>query len=732
MKRFLLAVLFSLVATIPTQARSIHGGSGAAPAAPILQNAVANIGNETRTTHGGVSIIGVDFTTASETPQTFYGIDLYAGGTSPSTCTVAFVSGRSSTDFNTYTAQPCSTSKTPQPTSTGQNNLTGDYVFNVTMTDAGGNASNTVTLTYHTVNPGGGGAVNVGDSDAMDATLFPATFGNSTGAEILLSTGMNRITARFLLNTFRTFTNQVIFTEADITKPAAISNFQAANTANVQVQDIWVSGTLGSTGSLCIMCSSGQNFTFERVHGRFSEAMIAGYGGGWYNAGSCTSGCGMADSDVDYVGSGFGPAPNIFFNHNVIKHFYADCVSQANSFNVVANDNMCIAPMINSAVHTDSWQLQGGATPDGLTINGFWSIQADGDDQAQGAIFDGGGQVYKGHIAGGVITLTTGSFSTQSSGSHLYSDSGSPMAITDNVIMACASGHTSNCAGQTTGTVSTSGTLGSAGSPVNIYSVDRYNNHYDGMVYAGATFNGYAGGGEQGISSFKHFSYFQMNANPNYQVSYTGSASGSTLTVATQPVANIAGVVTPIVAFGGRLNYTGCVYCGVGIAQQLTGPANGIGTYQLSTPTTITSQTIINSNSYPVTGAAWVQDALCSTAALHGGTWTVDRGYSQNFVAMCTGQPNLVQTNVITSGASITAADYATGVIPQTTLFNISAATWKAMTPAQDKAAVCNAALPKVGGVLDLGDGTFIGAFTATGELQLDSGNIAIVGCGIH
>lgn len=113
----------------------------------------------------------------------------------------------------------------------------------------------------------------------------------------------------------------------------------------------------------------------------------------------------------------------------------------------------------------------------------------------------------------------------------------------------------------------------------------------------------------------------------------------------------------------------------------------------------------------------------------HTGSFAISDGYANGGFGLC-GAPvvNTTTSNIVTP----VAADYATGVLPSTTLFNIGQTAWNAKTMAQKRAATCNAMLPKVGGALDLGGGNFVGPFTATGEVQMASGNVAVTGCGIH
>lgn len=695
----------------------------------------------TRNGKGSVRLSSMDFTTSAFKPFTFSGIDLQTpAGTPCATWNVTFVSGRSSTDFTLPAANVAegASAVTPVPSSTGANNLTGTYVFNVSCKDAGANVSNTVTLTRTIVNPGGGGAVNYGTTDT-NVNFMPSGFGTSPGAYILFSTGMDRSNARFVFNISSGFTQTVVLTYADITRPGGLSNMQIASTTNLAVNDLVASGAFASQGALCVFCSSNgpySNTTFNRDFGYFSVSYIGNASTGYYNAGGCTSGCGLFDSGVDTIDTGITSGGNPTISNVWVWHFYDNCHFLGDSTAGIAfQDVMCIAPMTRSAIHTDNSQIADGATPPNITYKRFMQLQADGFDQAQGAMFFGNLLVGMGYVDDGTashgpgtqLTLTStgnlGVFSSSSNGSQIFSPFGSPVGVSDNVRVTCIG----SCSGNNKANLNISATnIGSPGSPVAFYSVKVTNMQLDGMIYAGATFNGYSQTGAFGTSFFKDFDYVQQNANPAAITTYQGSITGSVLTVSTQPTSNIPSILIPLVAFAGRLNYPGCAYCGVGIAQQLTGPSQGIGTYQLSSaPGNLTTQTIQNSTAYPITGAGAIGFGSCGTPVYGAGAMTVSSGYGQSGIGSCS-DIAFSHTFSTTGGGGATgsasASDFASGMLPQTYLQAIPGATWQAMTIPQMQAKVCLSLKKKIGGAFDGGGGVWYGSLTGETDAVLHTG----------
>lgn len=740
------------------QAYFPHGTAPAGVAAPLLTNSTVNFGATTRTGRGGVQLSSQDFTTTAVQPVTFSGAGLMSP-TKPA-CTswrqpvfVSNSSGRTGSDFTLIANNTAegATAITPVPTSGGQGNLAGDYVWNI-QCDGDGGASNVAQLTYHTV----ANQVNIGTADRTDFGVYPTNFGNTAGAKIAFSTGYVH-TDRLLIGFGSTsVTNAVTVTNADVNKPARLTNFNAQNANLLNVDDLIVSGDL-SAGAFtsqptCLMCvtdgaGAPSNVNFHRDFGYFSEALLAGQSRGFFRADGCVATCGMYDSGVDYVSNGIneGKGSSATVQNTWFRHIFENFISLGNSGDLLGNgwkliDVQLIAPMTNNPfIHPDMGQIGDGGTVLNHQATGLFQATAGGDTFAQGFPFNGtaiGGVTdYTGYVDDGtgahgpgkVATFVTGATGASFPGARIYASSGSPMAASDMVMMTSCVGTCGQGATKVNLNLASDVNIGSPASPVHFYGITQVGWTINGLVYAGGTFHGVNFAGEQGTNVTKNFGLVSSLPNPFYETSFTGSASGTTLTISDTPTNNIPGVVVP--AIGGRLKYSGCDYCGVGIDHQLTGTTNGPGTYLLTSSVgTLTSQAMKTSTSYPVSGAARFDIAACDRPQLHGGTHDVSSGYAEGgFVQVGGTCSNFTFTHTPTT----VAADFQTGVLPSVTLALRSGTYWNGRTPAQIEAEHCNAMLPAAGHQLDDGAGGWYGPYTATGEKNDGRGH-AVLGCGIH
>lgn len=523
--RALLLIAGLLFAT-NAEARVHHGGLSAPIQGPILQAAIINEGNLTRTGKGGERLISVHSNSAAVKPVTVGGVDLWTGrGTTPASWTLAYVSGRSASDFTLPGANVAegTSAITPIPASTGQNNLTGDYVFNVTAKDAAGNASNTVTLTVHIVNPTGGGCVNYADRDS-NLGFFPVGFGTAPNQCILFSTGFNKQGARWIFNIGNSFTQEVVLTDADITRHSSMSNLDISTTSNVTAQDLYLSGDLNGTGATCILCSqtSGSPYTnvkFKRNYGFYSPATMSGNTGLYvYQSSGCTSGCEMDDGGWEYIwtGSTVGTAGNI---HRTYFRYYANNCIFTGSINIAVATRTtfdgvtCMSPYTLAGEHGDTMQYADASGVQNVDLLRFMSIDADSVTGAQGPWF-GGGINISGYISAGaglstpgkVITVTRDFWhSAAANGTQIYSPAGGVLP-SDNYIIgsgATIGGHTAVL------NIPTDVSVGSPASPVDFFSYGGLNLHSDGVIFVGTSVTGQANGQNQGTSYFKDFTFMK-------------------------------------------------------------------------------------------------------------------------------------------------------------------------------------------------------------------------------
>lgn len=740
-----------------------RGGTALAVASPILQDNTVNFGLLTRTGRGGVRLSSASFTTAAVQPVTFYGLDFNTGvGTPCATWTVTFNSGRSATDFTLIAANSAesSTAITPVPSSTGQGNLSGNYVFNVSCKDSGGNTSNTAHLTYTGVS----NAVSLGNS-AGDASfgLWPSGFGSVAGAKVLISTGYSRTTNYGFNGSsggVTNFANQVTWQNADVTRPAQMVNFSLTGMSNVRMYKFVASGTLNGLGIGCVFCFTsaggvGVNQTLEDVHGYFNPAMIYLTGAtlNGLDMKGCTSGCAIKDSSMDYqlTGLNLGDNTSGTISNVTLSHVYINFAQAANTGPWDISDVKLIAPMINNgAYHTDYWQFANGSTPHNFKFRRIAALQADGVVPSQGVFFGGGGSeglVYiddgtPAHGPGKVVTRVGGTWEASAYNSHVYMGGGL-MPISDNVILTCSGGTCSPS--KTVGTLSlaTNVNIGSPGSPVQLWAANNENVDLVGMIQTLSEPNGTLLNGTAGTSQFKNITAIQHSPTPFSETTFIGTISGSTLTVANPITNNIPGTTIPPIAENMTLRYVGCAAvpsgatynsaCGVLGATAPSWPTVA-GTYSLtSSPGNIGPVTMTASFAFkPTAASANFRPGPCATADANLGTFTVDGIHYQGGIS---GPPcpaaSMPITHSFFGGSSLTGADFVTGVIPETTLEAINGSVWTAKTDNQKLATVCNAILPAPGGLLDAGGGNWYGAVTGTGEWNDGSGTI-IVGCGIH
>lgn len=853
--RCIAALCALLTLATPASAFGLHHGNAVNTpnVAPILTDTSYTYGRNSRAFTGVVRLSQQDRTSPSYIPFTASGLGLMSPNGPPcDTWYESFVSGRSSSDFAiSATIAEGSLAYTPLLTSTGQNNITGDYVFHY-QCSANGVMSNVATLTIHT----NANAVNFSQYDHFDFGWAASGFGSATGSKIQISTGADLHNVKVTLRGVTlgsTLANPVTITVADSGRYPYMSNFTTSGLSNIVVSDIVATGNtdVGIQAATNIFGSAAGATTYTgatwnnlRYYGSpYMYPSTSTNSGQTFFSSACTANCLFENSVADFVNSGFNIADNLHVTNVDIGHYANNCtaiISQTVGA-TVDGFTVCHDGLISvSGQHTDVMQILDGATAWGDTIQNFWAIQAGATGQPQGPIFGGGQFGNKNNAALGYIDDCTGSHGpgkgltftnagmySSSSGSQIWIPSGG-IAIADKIHIFGSPGQTSCITTDLPSNVN----IGSPGSPVAIFNVGAYNLQMEGIINTNGSFNGFASSGESGTSFLRHFSYVQQVSNPIPATSFTASingaigsyAAGTTATVAGAGTTNYSGILEPILF--GQLAYSGCTTCGTGgtsiggeaystepvqatanasfsgKTMTVTGPCTGRFDYgiangahtgglmisgtgipdyvyivpQLSLPSdgcagnytlslnvgTLGSRAITGRpqqgagvyglfGTTGVPGGPYAMTAVNQTtiaqgaggyvsqtqsagspgcvSGLHQGSFNIDKGFA-SFISTCgpTDAPNTTVTNTVTP----VAADFNTGALPYTTLNAISSATWNAMTTAQKIAATCNALLPALGGALDLGGGSFIGALTHTGEVQLAGGNVPVPGCGIH
>lgn len=736
------AVLLCCAYAGSTEARPGHGGAASPIVAPILTDATVNFGLLTRTGYGGVSLSAQDVTTAARHPVTFSGLGLMSPSGPPCDTWTDFEwvsnsAGRTASDWTIISANTPegSTAITPVPTSTGQGHLAGDTVFRARCS-ANGNLSNWATLTYKGVN----NAVNIGPFDRGDFGVFPAGFGGTAGAKILVSTGTAK-TSDFIVRQSAAFTNQVTLEPADAGKYPNLLDLQVGSISNMKIAGFRFSGdqTALSGNGNCTVCGYSGTYSdlvVDDVYGYFSETTMNKTSPWTFTKfNGCASGCSISNFGVEYTMSGIylNNGTSATVSDGFVRYIYNNAIQADNAGNWTFSDLQLISPnLINNAVlHVDFAQISNGATPPFIKFNRILTAQADGFGRAQGITFGGGGLNAMGYATSGTLTLTSGSLSSSSNGAHIFSSAGSPMAPGDNITITGGCG---NPCGGTTATLSSAISIGSAEVPVPIFTYDM-NIQVNGLSGGLGDYNGFDTNGEQGTSFLKNATINQQDSGQPLTNSFTGTVNTTTkqITIAGPITTNIADV-EPYIGADQKVAYAGCDFC-ITIGTQVSGTTHGAGVYNY-TGTGVDAGPISMASTFifPQPAAARFQQNNCSVADLHGGTFTVDGVYYQGGNASAGGCPpaNTSITNFFGAGGTdLTGDDFLTGALPKTTLEAITPAAYRAMTPAQVLAADCNAKLPATGGHLDAGDGDWFGAYTQTGEWNDGSGT-AIVGCGVH
>lgn len=731
------ACLACIAAGGSADARPSHGGlSSVAPPgnAPILQSVSVPFGLLTRTAKGSVRLSSVDMTAPSIHPVTFPGLDLWVGGTQCATHTVTFNSGRSSTDFTLIAADTAegSTAVTPKPSSTGQGNLSGNYVFDYKCKDANGNQSNTVQLTY----TGVANAVNIGTGDST-TSLFPATFGNTTAQMILYSVGTDIHNSRTILG-LSNFANLVTVEPADPARFPNVSNITTGNgTSNVRVTGFTASWARPSGDNVVfgpVSTTGTHDVSFDHDNFYGSEAMVNNNTAmQTFGVAGCSANCSFSDSYGEFTESGGALASNTTYTNITIRYIYGDCWNVQSSNIIRMYDIKCISPMSRlGGNHTDTLQVADNATPKDVIIQRFAQMTGDGDDVAQGIYFGGGLLQLTGYIDDGTAGHGPGTILTRLSGywgtgaEHATIVISGSILASDNVTLHCLP---SGCitAGtptqaQLTGLAATN--IGSPGSPVTIYGAGTQDFKLSGVVAELGSDHGFDQVGNGGTSWLYDFAYTRVKADPAKVNTFTGSiaptgvGNHATLTATTTATTNLPAYSTGYINAAGRLNFPGCAYCSAGgIGSKLSGSDFGPGTYDLPSGAslgTVTSQTMQMSQAYDYNNGFAKQYNI--NLPPQGGTLNFDRGWFQGGFTGDAGFPSSNTTigsavfGYAPNGAVPTAADYASGMLPKDYL--LAHPVTDTTTPDQILARTCLSQKGKIGGVLDRGAGFWNSAFT--------------------
>lgn len=738
----------SLGAASPANAWLPHG-TPTTPTAPVLQAVSVPFGLNTPIGRGGVQSSVQDFTTTSVHPVTYSGFGLM----SPTAPACAFwywswvsnSSSRPSTDW-TLPAQGVAEGAlaiTPVPASTS---IAGTTIFNVYCKDASLNQSNTVSVTY---TPDANTAT-VGTADSLSSGFTPGTWGNIAGQRITAAVGMVRTN---FFPSVPHYTNQVTITPADTARrPYVIQlGVTGANPGNVLVTDWVLSGSITTVptnlvaGVTVTAANAISDVVFDTIKFYGSEAMNGtgnnGANGaiGWIfnNGSSCASNCVFQNSEFNYVESGVSPRTNTAVRNVTFRYVYNNCIFITNQSNFELSDVKCLAPMQRyKGAHPDMIQIADEAVPGpGILIQRFLAHQADGDYFAQGPIFSNSNPIpgyvddgTAGHGPGNIFTKTGSSFSANEGGTLIVIPGF--VQSSAGVTMSCNLGASCAASTQVTLVGLAATNIGSSASPVNLWGPQINNLQMSGIMSSQAGPYGTSLGGNAGTSYIYDYDYVTMNTQNPAIGSFTGSVTSGVLTATTTAVSNIPGQTAWIYGSTGnmgRLNYSGCAYLSNCVINSKTSGADeGPGTFTTGGPD-VALGTIQISGAYPGQSVPAFEPFNCSSADVWGGTFNVDRGFYQSgyfprygctvgtdFPAsgMTIGSHAFGPTasGYTPSGGTLTAADYASGMLPSAYL--AAHAFTASDTPDDILRINCLANKGKIGGKKDGGSGVWYGSVT--------------------
>lgn len=728
------------------EARPLRGGAAlpTPPAsAPILNNVTVNYGQYTANGMGGARLSSQDDATTYAVPV--YGLGLMSpSGTACANWTTTQISG-TSTHFTKYTGAEGTSARTPTITSTGDSaNLNaGPYVFNVSCTDAGGNASNTATLTYTIV----ANAANVDDysGNFPAVTSGSGTFANTSGYKLLLSTGFKKLTPATWGIVCPTECN---LEWADPTKPGLFQSFNpnANQLTKLRVKDITFTGdATQNVMNFALPGNAGTTLALENVGCRFKAQAATS------NPINClvtywpgAPGNNITNFYVDWIGLGMRIGGNGYNLRNVvIKNFGINAMDVNVVNDLTMYDWLFYNPQVAvGGYHADCFQMTNGATAKNWDLRRGGCVTAGGYGPVQGPIFPGHSTRAKGYIdngsggAGLNITLVA-----PVSDPNIFFDEGAnrsqifaPGCITaaENATIASSNGYD-----QAVLTGITARTCGSAVSPVDIYAYSMENVNARGIFHTGYGFSGWGQNSAHGTGGIQNFAYVHQTPQPTYATSAQISITGNTMTTLGATTSNATDVNATYnsgINWGSAEPYV-ISYPGLtGGYLAATGKTSNGTTSNCNTPTDTTCIYTLNRSPGNVTNvtATFVPPVGGTTAsqspqisfgntaipALYSGSGqTIKDGFVSPGLLFPLGggsygspPSNMTVTNVWNSTTAPPSANFANGD-PETAFQGISVATWNAMTPAQVLATHCHYLLGKAGGLLDNGDGTWASPF---------------------
>lgn len=745
----ILLVAFAL-ATFTTMADAANlrmrpGSSGGSSPAngPILNNVTVSYGQYTANGMGGVRLSSMDDATSYGVPV--YGLGLQSPSGTPCTNWMTTQTSGTSTHFSKYTGAEGTTARTPVITSIGDSaNLNaGPYIFNVSCTDSNGTASNTATLTYTIVDNAATVDEYTGNFPAVTSGF--ANFATTAGYKLLVPTGFKKLTGAGWSITCPT---ECTMEWADKANPGLFQSFipHSGQNTHLEIKDMIFTGDATAHPLTFGTSTLGTNtLRLTNVGCRFKPQVamaspLVCLNTRWNGA----PGDSITDFSADWIGLGMRISGDGYtIKRATVSNFGTNAMDVDNTEDLIMEDVLFYNPQVTvGGYHADCWQISNGASIKNWNIKRFGCLTAGGFGAAQGPIFPGHTTVGKGYISDGAggagfnVVLTApvadpNAFFTPSVvGSQLYA----PGCIgpSENARVSA-----SNLFNTATLTGISSRLCGSAVSPIDIATYTFENVNFQGMVHTGYSSWGMATHENHGTGGMQNFAYVGHVPQTLYTTNVTVNIVGNQLTTIGPTYSNAfynAGLTAGSVGIGYYVGYPGLVGAGLRLTAKSAGSNYCIGdnggcVYTLDrAPGDVSGVTI---SAVPPVGSTAPVNTLVQVLQMDadldwlytGGATTYKDGWSsagmvwpkagnagyQSFPPINTTVTNVWGTNSAPGAIAFSNGD------PKANLEAVPQATWDAMTAAEVLAMHCHFMLPKVGGPLDNGDGTFASPFKPVG-----------------
>jgi hypothetical protein len=433
-------------------------------------------------------------------------------------------------------------------------------------------------------------------------------------------------------------------------------------------------------------------------------------------------------------------------------------MDQLTADNLTMRDVFFIGAQVGSGgYHNDCWQVGNGGTYKNWDIQRYGCFTAGGHSGVQGPIFPGHMTIGKGYIddgAGGpglnvqltsppIIHDPNSFFDEGADGSQFFTADGC-ISGADNARVASSNGHD-----QAVLTGITPRVCGSAASPIDVAAYSGENVNFKNIVHTGYSPWGMAVHSGHGTGGMQNFAYVGQVPKILYETNVTVNIVGNQMTTTGPTSSNVhynAGLEYGQPGTGYGFTYPGLTGGTLFLTAKSAGSRYCIGdnggcVYTLNrAPGDVSGVTI---SAVPPVGVPPLSQQVpikqmnANVAWLHTGTHTYKDGFTSSGMqfpnfggsSYSPGPPaNTLLMNVYSTGTATPAISFLYGD-PTTNLQTVPQATWENATDQETIALYCHFLMPKPGGPLDNGDGTFASPFKLVGGQGQWSDGTPIPGC---